>query len=435
MKLLSSFPKDRPASFPVKAGKNNAIVRIYVTSERGYETFKLPYFDNGIRKFHRYPTYSEAATKGNEMIEQYNKGHSDAVVLTSEDKVIYQQALNILAPFGIKLNTAVERFAEATRILGNVSLIEAAQFYRKRHPIDLPNKNVSDAIDDYILAKTAAKRSDRHVDDLTSRLGRVKKAFTTNPLNSITESDIAMFLDGLRQKNGEKMSPRSQNNFRSTIVSFFRWAKKKKYLPTDWDEVSSIEVVEDGEGDIKIFNVDDMVAIFRHAPPELIPFLSVGAFAGLRSSEICRLDWKEIGIGENGNYIEVKAATAKKTGKRRLIPIQTNLRTWLKPFRKKQGKIWPFSPYYVYRLLDDVETKAKVKWEDNVLRHSYISYRVADIKNVPEVALESGNSPQMIFQHYREIVTQEQAKRWFSICRDDDGKVIFATPEQLKAAA
>ena len=33
--------------------------------------------------------------------------------------------------------------------------------------------------------------------------------------------------------------------------------------------------------------------------------------------------------------------------------------------------------------------------------NQFISYRVADVKNVAEVALEAGNSPDIIFQHYR----------------------------------
>jgi hypothetical protein len=31
------------------------------------------------------------------------------------------------------------------------------------------------------------------------------------------------------------------------------------------------------------------------------------------------------------------------------------------------------------------------------------------------VALEAGNSPQMIFRHYRELATPEQARTWFAI--------------------
>jgi hypothetical protein len=62
-------------------------------------------------------------------------------------------------------------------------------------------------------------------------------------------------------------------------------------------------------------------------------------------------------------------------------------------------------------------------WKHNGLRHSFISYRVAAVKNVAQVALEAGNRPQMIFQHYRELVTPQDAKAWFA-----------TTPESIKAA-
>jgi hypothetical protein len=54
-------------------------------------------------------------------------------------------------------------------------------------------------------------------------------------------------------------------------------------------------------------------------------------------------------------------------------------------------------------------------WKHNALRHSFISYRVADIQNVAQVALEAGNSPQMIFKHYRELVRPAEAKAWFGL--------------------
>jgi len=50
-----------------------------------------------------------------------------------------------------------------------------------------------------------------------------------------------------------------------------------------------------------------------------------------------------------------------------------------------------------------------------VLRHSFISYRIAKVKNANEVALEAGNSPAVIFKHYRELATEEQADAWFAI--------------------
>ena len=49
-------------------------------------------------------------------------------------------------------------------------------------------------------------------------------------------------------------------------------------------------------------------------------------------------------------------------------------------------------------------------WPRNVLRHSYISYRIAVVKSAEQVALEAGNSPAIIFRHYRELATEEQAR-------------------------
>ena len=48
---------------------------------------------------------------------------------------------------------------------------------------------------------------------------------------------------------------------------------------------------------------------------------------------------------------------------------------------------------------------------------------VAAAKAPIKVALEAGNSPQMIFKHYRELVTEEQAKDWFAITPGNTPKV------------
>ena len=54
-------------------------------------------------------------------------------------------------------------------------------------------------------------------------------------------------------------------------------------------------------------------------------------------------------------------------------------------------------------------------WKHNALRHSFISYRVAQIQNVAQVALEAGNSPRMVFSNYRELVRPVDAEKWFGV--------------------
>ena len=60
-------------------------------------------------------------------------------------------------------------------------------------------------------------------------------------------------------------------------------------------------------------------------------------------------------------------------------------------------------------------SRAKVKWVRNGFRHSFISYRVATLKDVPAVALECGNSPAVIFSNYRALATEAEGRAWFGV--------------------
>ena len=161
----------------------------------------------------------------------------------------------------------------------------------------------------------------------------------------------------------------------------------------------------------------------------MIPFIAIGAFAGLRSAEIERLDWNEVNLAER--HIEIKASKAK-TAARRLAPITDNLAAWLTPLAKKTGQVLPYESWWnqipksveavnkqrqeTARAADKDPAKAeKFRWLHNALRHSFCSYRMAAIKNAAQVALEAGNSPKMIFTNYRQLVTEAEAVKWFAI--------------------
>jgi hypothetical protein len=64
-----------------------------------------------------------------------------------------------------------------------------------------------------------------------------------------------------------------------------------------------------------------------------------------------------------------------------------------------------------------------VPWKRNGLRHSFISYRIADTNEVGKVAYEAGNSPAIIQRHYLKVVTPRQAKAWFGIVPKSAGPV------------
>lgn len=106
------------------------------------------------------------------------------------------------------------------------------------------------------------------------------------------------------------------------------------------------------------------------------------------------------------------------------------------PFPDREGRVWQHSkPWFFESVRDTVKRinatpeKKKPKalpfvWKANGLRHSFISYRLADIQDMNRVALEAGNSPKMIFQHYRELCTPAEAQTWFALAPDEAANVI-----------
>jgi integrase len=110
-------------------------------------------------------------------------------------------------------------------------------------------------------------------------------------------------------------------------------------------------------------------------------------------------------------FITIRAGQAK-TASRRIVPISDNLKTCLLP-HVGRGLVVPSAE--TYRKVTNLARRLGIEWPHNVLRYSFISYRIAKIKNAHEVALEAGNSPDIIFRHYRELATEEQADAWFAI--------------------
>ena len=55
------------------------------------------------------------------------------------------------------------------------------------------------------------------------------------------------------------------------------------------------------------------------------------------------------------------------------------------------------------------------EWPHNALRHCFASYTLAAEQNAPALALEMGNSVEVIMQHYREIVTPAEAARFWNL--------------------
>jgi integrase len=265
---------------------------------------------------------------------------------------------------------------------------------------------VADAVQDFQREKKAAGRSVAYLRDIAYRLGGFARAFNVE-VRQLSPQDVADYLGKL------KCEPRGFNNHVLMLRTFFGFCQSRGWLSKDADLLSRVEKRSGAASEIPIFTPDELRKVLLAASPRVAACIAIQAFAGVRTAELMRLTWHD--IERRRGHIEIGARKAK-TASRRLIPISDNLAAWLRQASRPQGAcVWPLTASEYYKGRAQASKAAGVAWKANVLRHSFISYRLAQTKDMAAVALEAGNSPTMIFRHYRELVTEEEAAQWFGI--------------------
>jgi integrase len=231
-----------------------------------------------------------------------------------------------------------------------------------------------------------------------------------------------------------EMAGLTRNNIRKEVVGLFNFAVKRHFA--EFNPAIATERVKDAGGEVGILTPDELRVLLEVSAPDVLPFFALGAFAGLRVVEIKRLDWSAVNLASG--FIMVGADTSK-TRQRRLVKIEPNLAAWLAPYAQKRGSVCGAN----HRKNMEAARRAAVEkarelrmnapgleeWPDNAARHSYGSYWLATHKNANELALLMGNSVEMIFRHYREVVAPSEADRYWSIMPAQEGAKIVALNE------
>jgi integrase len=450
-------------TFPFTVARGSVSVKIYRTPSHGCDSFTLAYWQDGVRKRLTFAAFEKAKQEAEAVVGRMASSDANVFTLTNADGAAYQRARQLLDPVGVAIEMAAAEFAAAKARLGDVPLAHAVDYYLRRHPTKMVPRTVAEVIQELLQTKAGDGLSETYVRHLRYDLEKFGSAFHCN-IASVTGADVDAWLRGLG------VAPRTRNNLRNAVQTLFNFAVARKYLPKDHDELEAVARAKDGDGEIEIFKSQELREILGQAGDAMIPFVVIGAFAGIRHAEIQRLDWRDIQF--DAGIVEIRAKKAK-TASRRTVPLLPNLRAWLEPLRRREGPVcayqnvaseiddlvqrvnqarratWAEAEHVSGQALKEAEKRARKRladlraqnkdrlkrgarpplgaetasdegwtafeWKHNALRHSFISYRVAQIQNVAQVALEAGNSPQMIFKHYRELVRPKEAEAWFGI--------------------
>lgn len=427
--MAAAYPDIPKTKKPFKVVEmGNAVVKIYrreigrelKRGKRTYTVFEVSDYSTGSRRLRSFSNEAKARKEAETIARKLSAGDVRAAQIDSRDAAALGHSMQLLRPTGIPLLTAVTRVVEAVKILGDDRIIEACKDFARRHPLKRKPRKIRAVADELIALKTKRNKSERYLEDLRNRLDAFSGAFAVD-VTRVTTADVQGWLDRM------KAAPRTVKNFRDTANTLFKYAETRGYIARGENPVIATERVEvRNEEPIEIYSPEELHRLLAAARGWFKPLIALQAFAGLRSAELLRLDWRDVKLDRG--HIVVPAVKAK-TASRRLAPITANLAKWLKGSAKDSGKMFRHSRAYFHEVQRDTATGTEVRpdakkrieaikpveWKHNALRHSFISYRVADTNNVPQVALESGNSPAMIFANYRELVTPADAKAWFAM--------------------
>jgi integrase len=273
---------------------------------------------------------------------------------------------------------------------------------------------VADVVAALVEDRTAAKCSERYVVRLEQGLERFSAAFHC-PIGAITGPQVADWLRQLKGASGEDIGNRTRRNFFGHVRTLFQFALTRRWVSRDLaDEISALpQPKTEAGGEVGTFTATEIRALLESADEETRTLLAVGAFAGLRTAEIVRLDWSAIRLTER---VIVVGADKAKTASRRVVPISENLAAWLAPVIQRDGLLaGGLDDKAVTKRWDRLSQRLGVQWKHNGLRHSFISYRLAVAQDPAKVAFEAGNSPQMIHKHYKALTTEAQGREWFAV--------------------
>ena len=392
----------------------NQVIPIYFTPDtkngKTYESFTYSYVQNGKRTRRRAKTLADAESAARKVAEQLADGTGQIRTLKSAEVLDFVSAERILHRHPDKtLTEIVAEWETATAALKGIGRISdaVAEFLKASRKATLPEILVSDLLVKFIEAKQREGLSEYYLGDIERKLTRFATCFRVN-ISTIEPEDISAWLT-------RNASGRNANNLRTSVGTLFSFARDNGFLPRESTTAAAlVKRYKEKPSAIGIYTPEELRRILSGTTERWIPMIAIAALAGIRTSEIFRLDWKDIKLSRG--IITIHAANAK-TSSRRIVPIVPALLEWLKPCEQTSGEVSPSFTNLnaLCRGVAAVCHAAGVAPQRNGFRHSFASYRLATQKSADSVALEMGNSPRKLFTNYREIVTEEDGAAWFDV--------------------
>ncbi|PQJ27913.1 tyrosine-type recombinase/integrase [Rubritalea profundi] len=274
--------------------------------------------------------------------------------------------------------------------------------------------NNQEAIDEFMLS-LEKRTGTRHVSTIRGALARWAKFKPSNSqleigklsIGKTTRAHAEEFLDLIKV-------PITRNAALTRTSSLYSWLISSKggerilesdnpYKAIEHVRIEHTRPQSHSPEDVATFLGDGFLNIL-----DAIPF-ALGFALGLRTSEIERLDWSDIELGEDCESSLVRVSG--KTGYR-AVPINEMAFSFIElvPAENRIGKI---TEYRIENARNKATARSGVAILNNGMRKTCITYSAA-LNGIEATATACGNSPSVIRAHYDGLATKALSKEYFS---------------------
>lgn len=302
--------------------------------------------------------------------------------------------------------------ADALALLGHkVSLVTAAKFYLQNATGEDGEITVAEMFNNWIAAKAGKNLREKTLSGYRNLCSKFVETLGAEKAHHVTIKQVDAFLN-------ERASATDKDNHRRALHNLFNFGIKRRNIR--FNPVAAVErpvIDKHGVAVLNVEQVRDLLKAAAEIEPRMIPYFAIGCFAGLRPSEISRLDWKRIDFEHR--TIEVTGAFSKRRQLRRNVRIEDNLLAWLSAHKPatNEGAL-----FHARRSEDLIRKKAGLFgrgiWVQDVMRHSYASYHFEAFGSAATTAKNMGDNEKTVEQHYRSVVKPADASTYWKIMPD-----------------
>lgn len=336
----------------------------------------------------------------------------DALAFAREIEVQISENGKFVADNQVYQNKDIERLDAKLKPYGK-TLSDAVEFYTRHLQQELVDA-ATPSIKDLCLKWYEEKRDSKThpIREKTKAELKMYWAFITRCLgeykpNKVTSEMIKKLLESI----GGGDSNVTRRQYFRYIRMFFRWCVFEKYIHTDpTDGIRPIRVFQK---DIQIYTPDEIEKLLHLCEtkyPNLLGFVCLTIFAGLRPSEAERVEWADL----NFETKEIYVRPGKTVSRRFVLKGTETIWAWLEYIKRKYPN-QPLNPpkshtYYQKKLRADFG-----KWIQDGLRHSFGTYYHNLRRDIPEVVYVMGNSVGIAKKHYVREVTKEWMEKYWAL--------------------